>query len=77
MFKGNPLLLDFFLDEEDGATVIGAFKPAAPKPAANLQPAAAAPTPASTNDVTPAMNSLKSLITPELIKSMYAYNYIF
>lgn len=61
--KGNPLLLDFFLDEEESAGTVDLMGKSS-KPA----PSAPAPSP-SAQDVTASMNSLKSLITPELVKS--------
>ncbi len=83
MILGSSLLLDFFLDEEENtnaSNVIGQSKPS-PKQAtqstsATATSASATAASASTsNDVTSSMNSLKSLINPELVKSMHPNQY--
>ena len=69
------MLLDFFLDEEEnlkGATLTSLTeKSAKPAPAAA---AAASPPPPSpsggANDVTPAMDAIKKMISPELVKKV-------
>jgi hypothetical protein len=55
-------MIDFFLDEEEGPVLeTKQTKPVEKK---------AEPAPAA-NDVTAAMNSIKSLISPDLVKSIF------
>ena len=64
---GNPLLMDFFIDEEETAaspSITSATKP-------KVEPTTPTPTQAATSpDVTSSMNAIKQLITPELIQKI-------
>lgn len=64
---GNPLMLDFFLDEEETANTVDLMGNSKPNQTETPKPAA----PVANNDVSPSMNALKSLISPELVKSNF------
>lgn len=67
-------MMDFFLDDVENETAAAQLELNANLRKSTETPAAAA---SSGNDVTPAMNSLKTLITPDLVstvKGVYAFN---
>lgn len=58
--KGNPLLLDFFLDDEDGlGETLSGKTTSAPEPAKSEH-----------KDVSGSMNSLKNLLSAEMVKKV-------
>lgn len=69
---GNPLLLDFFLDEEENAqsaTLVGQIKSSTPssKPAAAEQATSAG---SGTANVASSMDKIRAMISPDLIQKM-------
>ena len=67
---GNPLLMDFFLDDEEPGTVNLGAKVAAP-------PKTAAAPAAGSNDVSKSMDAIKKLLSADLVKKIdgvYSFN---